>query len=254
MKTAYMGLFMVVGLVLAGGGGCASMSQQKQVEKEGTYHVARLQAVMAIDAKWDKPAWSKIHPIELTHYMGDKPEHFPRVQAKLAYDDQALYAIYRVEDRYVRAVANHHQDPVCRDSCVEFFFTPGTDTAAGYFNLEMNCGGIMLFNFQLIPWKNQITLKEDDVQRVQVAHSLPRNVEPEIASPTTWTVEYRVPTDLFAQYCPSARKPAPGVTWRANVYKCGDATSHPHWLTWAVVQDTKPNFHLPQYFGTLVFE
>lgn len=213
-----------------------------------------MQTPLVIDANWNKPAWKKISPIGVTHFMGEKPAHMPRTQAKLAYDERFIYAIFQVEDRYVRAVAAGHQDSVCRDSCVEFFFTPGSDPKAGYFNLEMNCGGTMLFNFQMIPWKDVVVVDESDIKRIEVAHTLPRIVDPEIAEPTTWTVEYRVPTNLLARYCPSATKPAPGVVWRANLYKCADETSHPHWLTWAVVQNPVPNFHLPQYFGTLVFE
>ena len=52
--------------------------------------------------------------------------------------------IFRVEDRYVRAVSKNYHDSVCKDSCAEFFFTPGTDISAGYFNVEINCGGVML--------------------------------------------------------------------------------------------------------------
>jgi hypothetical protein len=40
----------------------------------------------------------------------------------------------------------------------------------------------------------------------------------------------------------------------ANFYKCADQTSHPHWLTWASVDYPQPKFHLPEFFGRLVFE
>ena len=83
---------------------------------------------------------------------------------------------------------------------------------------------------------------------------MPKIVDPEIAKPTTWTVEYRIPLDLLAKYYPKAVKPAPGVTWRANFYKCGDDTSHPHWLSWSCVDRPKPDFHAPTSFGTLVFK
>ncbi|MDA0991466.1 MAG: carbohydrate-binding family 9-like protein, partial [Verrucomicrobia bacterium] len=48
-------------------------------------------------------------------------------------------------------------------------------------------------------------------------------------------------------------RPAPGVSWRSNLYKCGDATSHPHWLTWSPIDRPKPDFHVPDQFGTLTF-
>jgi hypothetical protein len=219
-----------------------------------TYAVHRLDKPMVIDADWDKPAWKDVKPLELTYYMGDRPEHFPKTQAKVLYDDQAVYVIFRVEDQYVRAVAQKHQDGVCRDSCAEFFFAPGTDVAKGYFNIEMNCGGIMLLNFQVVPRQNQIPLTADELAKVQIAHSLPKIVEPEVGDPTTWTIEYRFPLELLEKYYPGAKIPAPGVTWRANFFKCADKTSHPHWLTWSYVDRPRPDFHVPACFGTLEFK
>lgn len=219
-----------------------------------TYSVHRAAGPIAIDANWDKTAWKNVKPVDLTYFMGDRPEHFPKTQARMLYDDQAIYVIFRVEDRYVRAVARKHQDPVCRDSCAEFFFTPGTDTAAGYFNLEMNCGGTMLFNFQVVPRQNSIPIAAADLQRIDVAHTQPQTVEPEVEAPTTWTVEYRIPVDILAKYYPGVKKPAAGVSWRANFYKCGDKTSHPHWLTWSFVDRPQPDFHVPEWFGTISFD
>lgn len=171
---------------------------------------------------------------------------------KIAYDDTAIYVMFRVVDRYVRAVAAGHQDNVWQDSCVEFFFTPGADLSRGYFNLEMNCGGTMLFHFQPGAGKDRIVIPKSECDRIRSAHSLPRIVDPEIEEPVTWTVEYWLPIPLLKRYC-QVSTPAPHVTWRANFYKCADKTSHPHWLTWSPVNFPKPNFHLPQSFGILEF-
>ncbi len=206
-----------------------------------------------IDADWDKAAWQGILPLQLNHFMGERPKHFPRVLSKLAYDDEAIYVIFRVEDRYVRAVAQDHQGPVFKDSCVEFFFSPGTDSKDGYFNLEMNCGGTMLFHHQPKPRTNSQNILPDDIAQIEVAHSLPTIVDPEITDPTTWVVEYRIPFEILAKYH-ELEKPESGSVWRANLYKCADDTSHPHWLTWAPVEFSRPNFHLPEYFGTLKFQ
>jgi hypothetical protein len=177
------------------------------------------------------------------------------VQAKLAYDRDCVYVIFRVEDRYVRAVAKRHQGEVWKDSCVEFFFTPGDDVSQGYFNLEMNCGGTMLLHSQRVPRESTRRVADEDLARIEVAHSLPKIVEPEIETPTTWTVSYRLPVEIFRKYFSGDfQNPAPGVTWRANLYKCADDSSHPHWLTWSPVVHAQPDFHRPQSFGTLVFE
>ena len=43
---------------------------------------------------------------------------------------------------------------------------------------------------------------------------------------------------------------ASGQVWRANLYKCGDQTSHPHWASWAPIGEAL-NFHQPGFFGGL---
>lgn len=235
------------------------MSRISAVSKPNTaqtmhYGVTRLDQPMTLEADWDAVVWQDVPALELCHYMGDRPAHFPRTQARLAYDDEAIYVIWRVEDQYVRAVAPHHQGEVWKDSCVEFFFTPGDDVDAGYFNLEMNCGGTFLFHYQQEPWKSVVDLPPAIVDGVQVAALLPRIVEPEIAEPIVWVVAYRLPIEGLATYYPALKRPAPGVSWRANFYKIADATSHPHYLTWSPVDKPKPDFHSPAFFGTITFE
>lgn len=216
------------------------------------YLVAKLASPIIPTAEWDHEPWNSIQPIELTFYMGDKPDHFPKVLAKLAYDDEAIYVIYKVEDQYVLAATKNYQGPVYTDSCVEFFFTPHEDVSLGYFNLEMNCGGTALFNFQPEPRTNVLQIPKIDFDQIQIAHSMPEIISPEITEPVTWFLEYRIPFSILEKYS-KLNKPAPGVKWRANLYKCADTTSHPHWLTWAKVEYNRPNFHLPEFFGELEF-
>ncbi len=224
-----------------------------QTEMTSKYKVQKISIQPEINAVWDKTPWSGIEPIQIKNYMGDKPEHLPFTQAKMAYDNTAVYVIFRVEDRYVRAVADKNQGPVYLDSCVEFFFTPGTDIKEGYFNLEMNCGGTMLFHHQMEPRTEQAHISEQHIQLVEVAHTLPEIIDPEMVKDTTWIVEYRIPFSVLSEYH-SFPAPEAGTLWRANFYKCADETSHPHWLTWAPVDFPRPNFHLPQYFGILEFQ
>lgn len=225
-------------------------------EEKGTanamYEIQKAPQAVTIDANWDKDVWKNIPAITLDLYMGDKPQHRPKTQAKLLYDDEAVYVIFRVEDQYVRAVAREFHDSVCSDSCVEFFFSPDKTVETGYFNLEMNCGGTILLHFNPQPRQSR-ELDIADCQKIEVAHTLPKNIEPEISEPTTWSVEYCLPLAILEKYG-SVTKPAPGVVWRANFYKCADQSSRPHWLTWNKVDHPSPNFHLPQFFGQIKFK
>lgn len=217
------------------------------------YRVKTIKTLFSEAGTWDKAPWNTISPLVLNHHMGPLPDHFPRTEARLFFDGQAVCVMFRVEDRYVRALAGHDQDKVFEDSCVEFFFVPGTEVSKGYFNLEMNCGGLLLFHFQTARGKNRVIIPEEECQKIFRRSSLPPLVDPEIQEPLTWTVSYRLPLHLLAPYT-RVTPPGPGVQWRANFYKCGDKTSHPHWLTWSAADLPRPDFHRPEFFGTLEFD
>ncbi|MEN8229504.1 MAG: carbohydrate-binding family 9-like protein [Bacteroidota bacterium] len=224
-----------------------------QPETGSTYKVHKTKVRPEINAVWDKIPWNKIKPLQIQNHMGERPEHFPFTQAKITYDDSAVYVIFRVEDRYVKAVTKKNQGPVFTDSCVEFFFSPDDSTRSGYFNLEMNCGGTMLFHHQSEPRTNQNHISEAHIEEIEVAHTLPVIVDPEIQEETTWSVEYRIPFSMLNNY-DAFPNPESGTIWRANLYKCADKTSHPHWITWAPVDLPKPDFHQPEFFGILEFQ
>jgi hypothetical protein len=201
---------------------------------------------------WDEEPWSTPETLGLDHHMGDPPAHRPTVRARLLYDGASLLVSFRVEDRYVLATAEKHQDFVHIDSCVELFFAPGPDAGGGYFNIECNCGGTVLFHHQRSRGEDVRTIDLETIRAMDVRHSLPSRVVPEIATPTIWTVAYRVPLRDLEAFAP-VMMPKPGAVWRANLYKCADRSSHPHWLTWSLVDLPQPDFHRREHFGILRF-
>lgn len=216
------------------------------------YNIRKLKYPIQPDARWEKSPWNQIPAVKLTHFMGDVPAHFPEVDIRLAYDDKMLYLIFRVHDRFVCARKRNYQDRVCEDSCVEFFFTPGEDRSLGYFNLEVNCGGTACFYHQKGRGIEDVPVSIADYNKVQIAHSAPKNIDPEVSESTIWVVEYCLPFSILGNYAPLTI-PAPGVIWYANFFKCADESTHPHWLTWNRVNLPSPDFHQPEYFGRLVF-
>lgn len=221
--------------------------------KQNSYRVRRMAGNPKIDADWNKAAWKDVPPLTIEYYMGSAPEHQPKAQARVAYDDDAVYVIWKVEDNHVLGKRTKHQQDVWRDSCVEFFFTPGGDPAdRGYFNLETNCHGVKLFGAHVAGAKED-AFTDEDFASMTTASSLKGPIDPEIAKPTTWTLEYKIPFRVIERLT-KIERPRPGVTWRANFYKCADGSSHPHWLTWSPISNADPQFHLPKFFGVLTFE
>ena len=70
-------------------------------------------------------------------------------------------------------------------------------------------------------------------------------IEPERVGACTYGIEYHVPLALWSTYWKKDVTPKSGTVWRGNIYKCADATSHPHRGAWATVGTPRPNFHRP---------
>jgi hypothetical protein len=204
---------------------------------------------------WDAPAWTRAETLELAHFRPEGSDHRPRTRARLLHAPDGLFGIFRVEDRYVRSVHTRFGDAVYQDSCVEVFLAPRPER--GYLNFEMNCGGTLLASHVRDPrrvpggFADFERLGADEGRSVLVRSSLPRTVDPEVESPLTWELAFFIPRELLERRV-GPLGPLAGQAWRANLYKCGDQTSHPHWASWAPLDER--NFHLPRCFGTLLFE
>jgi ribosomal protein S8E len=66
-------------------------------------------------------------------------------------------------------------------------------------------------------------------------------------------MSFKIPLVMLEKYTNVVR-PKAGVSWRANFYKIAEINSNKHYITWNVVKNPTPQFHLPQYFGVLNFQ
>jgi hypothetical protein len=203
---------------------------------------------------WEGEAWLDVPVLQIDQFRPESSDHQPVTQAKLLYSLEGLYGLFRVQDRFVRCVHRRYQDPVFEDSCVEFFVQPRGDK--GYFNFEFNCGGALRALYIEDPTRTSAGFKafscltKQDSRQVRIYHSLPSLVEPESEDPVTWYLEFHIPINLLEKHIGSVDI-NPGATWRANLFKCADQTSHPHWAAWSAVNAL--NFHLPECFGVIRF-
>lgn len=207
---------------------------------------------------WNESTWESAQLARVEHFHPRSvPDHRPVVEAKVLCDASCLYVGFRVEDRYVRCVHTEYQSMVSRDSCVECFLQP--PGASGYFNFEVNCGGTMLLYYIEDPTRTpdspftRFTKVPEDLARlVDVAHTLPTRVMPEIVDDVEWRVALRIPFTVMERFVGAVDR-SPTAMWRGNFFKCGDETSHPHWAAWSSIGETL-RFHQPDRFGKLVFE
>ena len=230
---------------------CSFSPKEKVKNTDAAYSVKKLKRPMKIDGDWNKPQWKKAKEIPITNYMGAIPSFRPVAKAKMMYDDENVYLIFRVEDRYVRIQMQNFNSGVSGDACVEFFFSPDSSLPLHYFNLEINAGGTALMGYHYGEKRTMLTT--EDFEKVEIAHSLPKKLDQEITEPITWTIECKLPLTILRKFS-NVTDPKPGVTWKANFFKTSSRSSNPHYITWSFVDNIKPQFHLPQFFGTVKFK
>jgi hypothetical protein len=220
------------------------------------YTIRRARVAPELAGLWTGSAWGPAPALDVAHFHPRSSDHRPRVAAKLLYDHAALYALFRVDDRYVRCVHTEYESDTYKDSCVELFLRPRAE--AGYFALEVNGGGAFSLRYIEDPTRTAnrfarwTAVDAALASTLRIGHSLPAVVSPETAEPVAWWVEVGWPLAVFEAYA-GALGPLGGATWRGNCFKCGDETSHPHWASWAPIGEAL-DFHQPAYFGVFEFE
>jgi hypothetical protein len=219
------------------------------------YHIRRTQIAPDHHGDVNVAPWIGADIADIASFRPESSDHRPRTQARLVYTADALHGLFTVEDRYVVCRHMSFNDPVCQDSCVEFFVQPSG--GEGYVNFEFNCGGTVLASHitdhrrtpdGFVAFRR---LSPEEGALVSVYHSLQGPIEPETDTPVCWAIQFRIPFALFERSTGPVGNPR-GATWRGNFYKCADKSSHPHWASWAPVDEL--NFHLPRCFGELRFE
>ncbi len=241
---------VLVVLPLLFGGTLLAQQEAGTANPARVYKISKFKAPVIIDANWNKRQWHSVKPIQIDNPINNQPHFIPVVKAKMAYDDNNIYLIYQVQDRYVKSVTTQIGGPVWKDSAVEFFFSPDTNLPGNFFNFEINGGGTPLLGYRSTP---RIRIDTTDIKKIEIAHSLPKTVDKEISEPITWTVEFRIPLDMLTKYS-NVTRPKKGVVWRGNFYKIAEITSNPHYLTWAEITPPGKSFHTPQFFGWLKFK
>jgi hypothetical protein len=172
----------------------------------------------------------------------------PEVRFKMAYNEGNIFLKYFVNEKTVRAKYGEDNGKIWTDSCVELFCIPGNDDI--YYNLEFNCIGATLIGAGASREGRQRAGIEitSQVQRLSSLGNLPFE---ERAIGEEWNITLIIPFSAFYLHQITSLK---GKTIRGNFYKCGDELTEPHFVSWNPIRFEKPNFHLPEFFGKIMFD
>ena len=167
----------------------------------------------------------------------------PQASFAIAYNAEAIYLKYYVNEHTLKAEYSKFNDPVFEDSCVEFFIA--FDDDASYYNLEFNCMGTSRAQYgqhktgrEFVPVnllkaiRHQTLVKNNTIGDVQ------------------WELTLCIPKTIFKFH--------PALIFeqsraRVNFFKCGDGLPEPHFLCWNEIEAQQPEFHLSQFFKEINF-
>lgn len=171
----------------------------------------------------------------------------PEVYFSIAYGKNEIFLKYYVKENFVKAEKSETNQMVCEDSCVEFFVSPENDGI--YYNLEFNPIGTCLLGTGTSRADSKRANPEivSKIRRLASSGNTPFR---EKTGEHEWTLTLAIPFEVFFHHRINDLK---GKTFTANFYKCGDKLSVPHYVTWNPVGTRNPDYHQPEYFGTLSF-
>ena len=186
-----------------------------------------------------KPDWKEIKKAPIDQRLWLPCEQIS-AYAQLAYDDSRLYVHLHAEEPQIRAENTGVLDQPCQDSCLECFLSAAAQDVR-YINIEQNPKLCLYFGFGTGNGDLMRILLPDGAKTLHAGSERTAN---------GWDVTYELPFKLLRLLFPDF---APHGKIRGNFYKCGDLTAQEHYLAWNRVDAKRPNFHLPEYFGELIF-
>ncbi len=138
-----------------------------------------------------------------------------------------------------RAVYTKYGEPVHEDSCLEFFVSMNGDQPY-YINFEANANGAFVCS-KRIDRNTDVTHadKLTDVGNFSVRTE--RHLE-------EWSVEFIIPIKEIKIFFGKDGL-AEGDLIYGNMYKCGDKTEKPHFISLFPINTPEPDFHRPEFFG-----
>lgn len=185
------------------------------------------------DIPINSPYWEKAEKLSLDWSWGSKA---PKTYAYLLYGDHGISIKFETEENPVTVNYLNNNDPVNRDSCVEFFVNSDIDNDETYLNFEVNAKGVL--HLQSGTQKERRDVTEIDFNIF--------NIETKLKN-SGWILKIYIPFEFLNKYFKNISK-----EMRGNLYKCGDHTDKPHYLSWSPIKTLKPDFHNMEGFGKII--
>jgi len=181
------------------------------------------------------------------------PESYPykpEVSFRVWHDSAFFHIEFKVREQTTKAEQSVPGGPVYEDSCVECFIQPRPETDPRYYNFEWNAAGHLAMACRT-GRNDPEDAPLDVIASVKTEPSLGSEPFGEKSVDGPWTLHVAIPVSALFN---SGIEKWDGLKCRMNFYKCGDGLKTMHFLTWAPIDTTSPDYHRPEFFRDVQFE
>lgn len=193
-----------------------------------------------------RPDWASVRSLAVDTYLWADNGYEPRVEVRACWSGERLHILFRAYEDEATVRYSQMNDPVYKDSCVEFFVQPTPESDKRYLNFEFNAAGAMLLGLGINRDRELLSEVPPGLFDIRTAVRCM-----DATGNLYWTLECSIPFSFLRTRFPLFN-PGPGTSMKGNFYKCGDETSFPHYGCWNPIRSAHPDFHRCDDFGILV--
>lgn len=168
----------------------------------------------------------------------------PNTTFKVLRGPEGISVLMHTDETHLRAEELEENGPICNDSCMEFFLKP-SPWDVRYLNFEINPKGVMHLGVGKDRFEREFVKEERKIFSIVSD-----------AKEGDWTLKFYIPFKVIENVYPDLEELSRGNSShmvRANFFKCGGKTDHPHLASWTNIQIKNADFHVPDFFGRLIF-
>ena len=189
-----------------------------------------------INPSINSPEWDKAQEGQIAHQRWKEFYQPINTTFKILRGPEGISVLMHTDEKNLVCTKTKENDRVCMDSCMEFFLKP--DPLDGrYINFEFNPKGVM--NSSIGTGRNDRIFNEHNREIFKI-ESIPNDGD--------WTLKFYIPDSFIMENYERIASICKG-----NFYKCGEGTDHSHFIVWSEVEVPEPDYHIPDFFGTLEF-
>lgn len=185
------------------------------------------------------------HPVDNAPWSEFR--YVPEVSFSIGHDNNCLFIKYYVVEAMVKITYHKPNDPVYKDSCVEFFIAFNGERE--YYNFEFNAIGTCKLNFGTNR-HNRKVISEKLIGTIKYLATIQNQHDPDGKPGVQWDLTLMIPVKAFSEHKINSLS---GKQCSVNFYKCGDDLPVPHFLCWNNIKSLSPDFHVSEYFGRMRF-